>query len=75
MLLFTDEKSWEAEGLKLDMIEPMKKWTVHYEGSMVHQANKTTHHVQLSVMILLVLSTRMKNMYVHATCRNCPLQQ
>ena len=52
MLLFTDEKSWEAEGLKLDMIEPMKKWTVHYEGSMVHQANKTTHHVQLSVMIL-----------------------
>lgn len=44
----SNEKSWEAEGLKLDMIEPMKKWTVHYEGSMVHQANKTTHHVQLS---------------------------
>ena len=51
--VFTE--AWEAEGLKLDMIEPMKKWTVHYEGSMVHQANKTTHHVQLSVMILLAI--------------------
>ena len=53
--LFTDEESWEAEGLKLDMIEPMRKWSVSYEGSMVHQVNKTKHYVKLSVSSLMTL--------------------
>ena len=53
--LFTDEDSWEAEGLKLDMIEPMRKWSVSYEGSMVHQVNKTKHYVKLSVSSLMTL--------------------
>jgi len=42
-----NEESWEAEGLKLDLIEPMKKWSISYEGPMVHQVNKTTHQVKL----------------------------
>ena len=48
-VLFADEESWEAEGLKLDLIEPMKKWSISYEGPMVHQVNKTTHQVKLEV--------------------------
>ena len=50
-VLFADEESWEAEGLKLDLIEPMKKWSITYEGPMVHQVNKTTHHVKLEVSL------------------------
>ena len=47
----TDEKSWEAEGLKLDLIEPMKKWSITYQGPMVHQVNKTIHQVELEVSL------------------------
>ena len=47
--MLSAEKTWEAEGLKLDLVEPMRKWTILYEGPMVHQVNKTRHQVKLEV--------------------------
>jgi len=46
--LFTDtDTTWEAEGLKLTMVEPMKRWTVEYEGPMIHQESGKTHQISL----------------------------
>ena len=47
ILYFIAEESWETEGLKLNLVEPMKKWSLSYEGRMVHQVNKTSHVVKL----------------------------
>lgn len=46
-LFTTTEDTWEAEGLKLDLVEPMKKWSIKYQGPMVHQSRGTTHLIDL----------------------------
>jgi hypothetical protein len=47
---FTDtEDTWSAEGLSLDLKEPMKRWSISYQGPMVNQATRKTHQVTLKV--------------------------
>ena len=47
------EKSWEAEGLKLDLVEPMKKWNISYEGQMINKDTKKAHEVNLEVSLFV----------------------
>ena len=55
--IFLDsEESWHADGLKLDLVTPMKRWNVSYEGPMVHQATGKVHQVKLKVIRRTVLS-------------------
>lgn len=42
------ESTWHAEGLRLDLIEPMKRWSVKYEGDMIHQKTGQVHRVCLN---------------------------
>ena len=47
---FSDtETTWHAEGLKMDLVEPMKKWRVTYQGEMIHQTTGKVHKVDLNV--------------------------
>jgi hypothetical protein len=43
------EKSWDAGGLKLELITPMKRWSISYEGTMIHQTTGKAHQVNLKV--------------------------
>jgi hypothetical protein len=56
-LLEVDD-SWHAEGLKLDLVDPMKRWTVRYEGDVVHQATGKVHKLKLDVSDWLPLTRR-----------------
>jgi len=48
---FTEcDDSWDAEGLKLDLVEPMKRWTVRYEGDVVHQETGQLHKLKLEAV-------------------------
>ena len=31
----------------MDLVEPMKKWSLQYHGPMVHQSQGTTHQIEL----------------------------
>ena len=37
----------------MDLVEPMKKWKVTYQGDMVHQASGKVHKVDLNVSSLV----------------------
>ena len=43
------ETSWDAGGLKLELITPMKRWSISYEGTMIHQTTGKAHQVNLKV--------------------------
>lgn len=45
------EDSWHAEGLQMDLVDPMKKWKLAYEGPMIHQSHGTSHQVTLKVRV------------------------
>lgn len=61
-IIFPDtEKYWESEGLQIKMIEPMKKWMLHYNGEMIHQSTKQRFKVTLQVELTksnIISSTR-----------------
>ncbi len=46
IILDTDE-TWSAGGLKLDLVDPMKKWSINYVGPMIHQETGKTHQMVL----------------------------
>ena len=51
---FSDtDVTWESEGLRIQVKEPMKKWTVSYSGPMLHQQTKEQYQVNLKVLYRL----------------------
>jgi len=54
--LFTStDKPWHAEGLEIDMVEPMKQWTVKYEGNLVHQKTKKVYKCKLETTFTSII--------------------
>ena len=43
------DKTWESEGLEISMVEPMKKWTVTYDGPMINRDTGEKHNVVIKV--------------------------
>ena len=42
---------WESNGLTSKVKEPLKRWSVTYEGLMVHQTTGKLHKVEIDVRL------------------------
>ena len=49
------DKPWHAEGLEIDMVEPMKQWTVKYEGDLIHQKSKKVYKCKLETTFTSII--------------------
>ena len=54
-LLSATDKPWHAEGLEIDMVEPMKQWTVKYEGDLIHQKTKKVYKCKLETTFTSII--------------------
>ena len=49
------DKPWHAEGLEIDMVEPMKQWTVKYEGDLIHQKTNKVYKCKLETTFTSII--------------------
>jgi len=45
--LLDKDTHWESNGLVIKMVEPMKRWSLSYNGQMVSQSTGESHQVQI----------------------------